>query len=105
VLATAVLFGKRALLLRVQPKRLELPTPFRRSIAQPLDIDAPRQAALHGSADQLGSKKGERDGHVDMMDAASLADLAIATKSAAGAANGVKLIEAAANAQKQSDDQ
>jgi hypothetical protein len=40
-----------------------------------------------------------------MTDAASLADLAIATKSAAGAANGVKLIEAAANAQKQSDDQ
>jgi hypothetical protein len=63
----------RALLLRIQPERFELPTPFRRSIAQPLDIDAPRQAALHGSADQLGSKKGERDGHVDMTDAASLA--------------------------------
>ena len=33
-----------------------------------------RQAALYGSADQLGSKKGERDGHVDMTDAASFTD-------------------------------
>jgi hypothetical protein len=73
--------------------------------AQPLDIDASRQTTLHGTANQGGSKEGERNGHVDMTDAASLADLAIATKSAAGAANGVKLIEAAANAQKQSDDQ
>ena len=55
-------------MLRIQPKRFELPTPFRRSIAQPLDIDASRQAALDGSADQLGSKKGERDGHVDVTD-------------------------------------
>ena len=27
----------------------------------------------HGSADQRGSKKGERDGHVDLADAASFA--------------------------------
>ena len=63
-------FG-RALLLRIQPKCFELPTPFRWSIAQPLDVDASRQAALHGSADQLGSKKGQRDGHVDMTDTAT----------------------------------
>ena len=49
----------RALLLRIQPKRFELPTPFRRSIAQPLDVDASRQATLDGGADQLGSKKSE----------------------------------------------
>jgi hypothetical protein len=67
------LFFGRALLLRIQPKHLELPTPFRRSIAQPRDVDASMQAALDRSADQLGSKKGERDGHVDMTDAASLA--------------------------------
>jgi hypothetical protein len=66
-------FFWHALLLRIQPKRFELPTPFRRSIAQSRDVDASRQAALHGSADQLGSKKGERDSHVDMPDAASLA--------------------------------
>ena len=70
--AMALLLG-RALLVRIQPKRFELPTPFRRRIAQPLDVDAARQAAFHGSADQLGSKEGERDGHVDMTDAASLA--------------------------------
>jgi hypothetical protein len=67
------LFLGRALLLRVQPKRFELPTPFRRSVAQTRDVDASRQATLHSSADQLGSKKGERDRHVDMTDAASLA--------------------------------
>ena len=71
-LGTAVFFG-RALLLRVQPKRFELSTPFRRSVAQSLNVDASRQATFHRSADQLGSKKGERDGHVDMTDAASLA--------------------------------
>ena len=63
----------RALVLRIQPKRFELPTPFCRSIAQPRDVDAARQATLDGSTDQLGSKEGERDGHVDMTDAASLA--------------------------------
>src|SRR6516164_8716382 len=57
----------------MQPKHFELLAPFRWSIAQPLDVDASRQAALHGSADQLASKKGERDGHVDMTNAASLA--------------------------------
>jgi hypothetical protein len=41
--------------------RFELPTPFRPSIAQLLDVDATRQAAFHGSADQLGSKERERD--------------------------------------------
>jgi len=59
-----------ALLLWVQPKRFELPAPFRGGIAQPLDIDASRQTALHGSADQLGSQEGERDRHVYMPDAA-----------------------------------
>jgi hypothetical protein len=68
-----VVFLGCALSLRIQPKRFELPTPFRWSIAQPFDVDASRQAALHGRADQLGSKKGERDSQVDMTDAALLA--------------------------------
>ena len=66
-------FGVLALLLRVQPERFELPAPFRRRIAKPLDVDAARQAAFDGSANQLGGKKGERDSHVDMADAAFLA--------------------------------
>src|SRR5262249_33714618 len=61
------------LLVRVQPKRFELSTPFRRSVAQPLGVDTSRQTAFDRSADQLGRKKCERDGHVDMTDAASLA--------------------------------
>jgi hypothetical protein len=65
------LFG---LLSRIEPERFELPAPFRRSIAQSLDVDASRQAALDSSADQIGSKEGERDGHADMTDAALLAD-------------------------------
>jgi hypothetical protein len=64
-LATAFFLG-RALLLRIQPQRFELPTPFRRSVTQSLDVDASREATFHRSADQLGRKKGERDGHVDM---------------------------------------
>jgi len=36
-------------LLRIEPKCFELPTPFRRSIAQPFDIDASGQTALDGS--------------------------------------------------------
>ena len=69
--AMALLLG-RALLVRIQPKRFELPNPFHRGIAQPLDVDASRQAAFDGGANQLGSKEGKRDGHVDMTDAASL---------------------------------
>jgi hypothetical protein len=59
------------LLLRVQPKCFELPTPFRRGVAQSRDDDASRQTAFDRSADELWSKKGERDGHVDMTDAAT----------------------------------
>jgi hypothetical protein len=32
--------------LRVQPKRFELLTPFRWSVAQPLDVNASRQATF-----------------------------------------------------------
>jgi hypothetical protein len=58
---------RHALWLRIQPKRFELPTPFSRSIAQPLDVDAARQTGLNGSADQPGMVM------FDMTDAASLA--------------------------------
>jgi len=34
---------RASLLLWIQPKCFELPTPFRGSIAQSLDVDAPRQ--------------------------------------------------------------
>src|SRR6185312_1716575 len=40
---------------------------------QALDVDASRQAAFHGGTDQFGRKEGERDRHVDVTNAASLA--------------------------------
>jgi hypothetical protein len=61
------------LLLWHQTERFELARPFGRSIAKPRDVDAPRQTALDGSADQSGSEEGKRDRHVDMTEAASLA--------------------------------
>jgi hypothetical protein len=60
-------------LVRVQPKRFELSTPFRRKIAQVLDVDASRQTAFDRSADEFGSKESKRDRHVDMTDATSFA--------------------------------
>jgi hypothetical protein len=48
--------ARRALLSRIQPERFELARPFRRSIAQPRDVDAPRQAARDGSADSTRKK-------------------------------------------------
>jgi hypothetical protein len=36
---------------RIEPECLELPAPFRRQIAEPLDADAARQATFYGSFD------------------------------------------------------
>jgi hypothetical protein len=60
-------------LLRIQAKGLELPAPFRWSVTQPLDVDAPGQTALDSGADKLGGNEGKRDRHVDMTHTASLA--------------------------------
>jgi hypothetical protein len=59
--------------LRIQAKRLELLRPLHRSIAQPLDINAARQAALDSGSDAFGGKERQRDCHVDMTDAALVA--------------------------------
>jgi len=80
VLAAVVVCSRRALLLRIQAKRFELLTPFRWKFAQPLDVNALRQSALDSSADQLGSKKGERDGHVDMSSPSGVAESKPCTK-------------------------
>jgi hypothetical protein len=52
---------RRTLLLWRQTERFELPRPFGRSVAKPLDVDAPRQTALDGSSDQFGGEEGKRD--------------------------------------------
>src|SRR5438874_10900733 len=60
-------------LFRIESERLELPAPFSRRIAEPFDADAARQAAFHGRLDEIGGEEGERDGHIDLPNAALLA--------------------------------
>ena len=61
-------------LFRAESKRLKLPAPLGRRIAEPLDADAAGQAAFHGRFGKVGSEEGERDRHVDLPNAALLAD-------------------------------
>jgi hypothetical protein len=58
-------------LFRSESQRLELPAPFGRWIAEPLNADAAGQATFHGCLGQVGREEGERDGH-DLPDAALL---------------------------------
>jgi hypothetical protein len=60
-------------LSRIEPERLKLPAPLSRRIAEPLDTDAAGQAAFYGSFDKIGREEGQRDGHVDLPNAALLA--------------------------------
>ena len=60
-------------LFRIESERLELSAPFGRRIAEPLDADAAGQATLHPCFDKIGSEEGERDGHIDLPNAAFLA--------------------------------
>jgi hypothetical protein len=60
-------------LFRVESERLKLPTPFSRRIAEPFDADAAGQATLYDCFDKVGCEEGERDGHIDLPDAALLA--------------------------------
>jgi hypothetical protein len=58
---------------RIESECLELPAPFRRRVAQPLDADAAGQATFHGGFDKIGGEEGERDGHIDQPSAALFA--------------------------------
>ena len=57
---------------QIEAERLKLPTPFS-GIVEPLDADAAGQAAFYGSFDEIGGEEGERDGHIDLPNAAILA--------------------------------
>jgi hypothetical protein len=61
-------------LFGLEPERLELPAPFSRRIVEPLDADAARQTAFHGSFDEIRSEEGKRDRHVDLPNAAPFPD-------------------------------
>ena len=60
-------------LFRIKSERLKLPAPFGRRIAEPLDADAAGEATFYGRFDKIGGEECERDGHVDLPDAAFLA--------------------------------
>jgi hypothetical protein len=56
----------------MEAQGLELPAPFSRRIAEPLDADAARQATFYGCPDKVGCEDGERDRHVDLLSVALL---------------------------------
>ncbi len=58
---------------RIESERLKLSAPFSRRIAEPLDADAAGQATFYGRLDKIGCEEGERDGHIDLPNAAFLA--------------------------------
>jgi hypothetical protein len=60
-------------LFRIEAERLKLSAPFSRRIAKPLDADAAGQATFYCGFDKIGCEEGERDGHIDLTNAAVLA--------------------------------
>ena len=60
-------------LFRIESERLKLPAPVCRRIAEPFDADATGQATFYCRFDKVGCEKGERDGHIDLPNAAVLA--------------------------------
>jgi len=57
----------------IDQERLKLSAPFGRRIAEPLDADAAGQATFYGRFNKIGCEEGERDGHIDLSNAALLA--------------------------------
>ena len=62
----------RLQLFRIESERLKLPAPFSRRIAEPFDADATGQATFYCRFDKVGCEEGERDGHIDLPNAALL---------------------------------
>src|SRR5450759_5579041 len=60
-------------LLRVQSERLELPAPLGRRIAKTLHANAAGQATLNRGSDEIRREERERDGHVNLANAAFFA--------------------------------
>jgi hypothetical protein len=73
--------GPALQLFRIESERLKLPAPFGRRIAEPLDADAAGQATFYGRFDKIGCEEGERDGHIDLPNAALLASAKLCDRS------------------------
>jgi len=67
------LFRLNPKLFRIETEALELLAPFGGQMAETLDADAAGQAAFDGRFDKVRRKECERDGHVDLTEAAFLA--------------------------------
>src|SRR5260370_9230654 len=65
--------GRTLQLFRIESKRLKLSAPFSWRIAEPLDADAAGQATFYCCLNKIGCEEGERDGHIDLPNAALLA--------------------------------
>ena len=65
--------SRRPQLLRIKSERFELPGPFGGRIAKTLDANATGQATLDRGPDERRCEEGEREGHVDLTDAAAFA--------------------------------
>src|SRR6478672_4876132 len=65
--------GKAVAAGRGRGERLKLSAPFGRRITEPLDADAAGQATFYCCFDKIGREEGERDGHIDLPNAALLA--------------------------------
>ena len=63
--------GPALQLFRIESKRLKLSAPFGPRIAEPLDADAAGQATFYGPFNKIGCEEGERDGHIDLSNAAT----------------------------------
>ena len=57
----------------LSPSASNLLAPFTGRIAKPLDADAAGQATFYGCSDKIGGEESERDGHIDLPNAAFLA--------------------------------
>ena len=64
--------GPTLQLFRIESERLKLSAPFSRRIAEPLDADAAGQATFYCCLNKIGCEEGERDGHIDLPNAAFL---------------------------------
>jgi hypothetical protein len=60
-------------LFRIESKRLKLSAPFSWQIAEPLDADAAGQATFYRRLNKIGREEGERDGYIDLPNAAFFA--------------------------------
>jgi hypothetical protein len=65
--------GRALQLFRIESERLKLPAPFGRLIAEPLDAYAAGEATFYRCFDKIRGEESERDGRIDLPNAAFLA--------------------------------